>query len=103
MATRGKAMDPNAGSWTIDPVFEGTSFNMDYLTNPTPLLDLGIDFNKVKVAERVQPSDQLLIIAYPHFNVNGRVWRFQPVLPLHGWGWYSSLAKSILLAAQYPA
>lgn len=31
MALRGKAMDPNAGSWTIDPVFDGSSFKFGYL------------------------------------------------------------------------
>lgn len=31
MALRGKAMDPNAGSWTIDPVFDGSAFKFGYL------------------------------------------------------------------------
>lgn len=31
MALQGKAMDPNAGSWTIDPVFDGSAFKFGYL------------------------------------------------------------------------
>lgn len=34
VALRGKAMDPNAGSWTIDPVFDGSSFKFGYLVRP---------------------------------------------------------------------
>jgi len=33
VALRGKAMDPNAGSWTIDPVFDGSSFKFGYLVS----------------------------------------------------------------------
>lgn len=50
MAQSGMTMDPNAGRAGFDPVFdEGTSFQLDYLTEPTGLLDLGIDLKKVKV------------------------------------------------------
>ena len=31
MALDGKAMDPAAGSWTLDPVFSGSSFQFGYL------------------------------------------------------------------------
>lgn len=71
MAVNGKAMDPNAGSWTIDPVWDNSRFQLDYLTKPTALMDLGIDINKRKVGERVQDSDEVLIAAYPHFSPSG--------------------------------
>ncbi|KAK9814690.1 hypothetical protein WJX72_009846 [[Myrmecia] bisecta] len=50
--------------------FDVTRFNLDYLTKPTGLLDLGIDINKFNLATRAQATDDLFIIAYPHFNVN---------------------------------
>ena len=50
MAQSGMTMDPNAGRAGFDPVFdENTSFQLDFLTEPTGLLDLGIDLKKVKV------------------------------------------------------
>jgi hypothetical protein len=33
VALRGKAMDPAAGSWTLDAVFEGSSFKFGYLVS----------------------------------------------------------------------
>lgn len=51
VAKSGMTMDPSAGRAGFDPVFdEGTSFQLDFLTEPTGLLDLGIDLNKVKVS-----------------------------------------------------
>lgn len=35
VAMQGKEIDPNAGSWKIEPVFDQTSFKMDYLTKPS--------------------------------------------------------------------
>eukprot|EP00892_Ulva_mutabilis_P000696 jgi/Ulvmu1/10627/UM066_0006.1 len=70
VAQQGLSEDPNAGRAGLDPVFESTAFQLDYLTEPTGLLDLGIDFKKVKTAERVQPQDTAFVMAYPHFNVN---------------------------------
>ena len=52
-------------------VFDVTKFQLDYLTTPSGLLDIGIDFGKVNVASRTKDTDQMYIIAYPHFNVNG--------------------------------
>lgn len=80
VAIEGKAMDPNAGSWTIDPVFEATRFQLDYLTKPTALMDLGIDIHKRRVGERVQDSDEVLVAAYPHFSPSemvavGELWQ----------------------------
>ena len=53
------------------PVFGSTKFQLDFLTRPSILGDIGLDFGKVKFAERVKPSDELFICAYPHFNVQG--------------------------------
>lgn len=39
-------------------------------TNLQGLLDLGLDIRKVDVARKVAPGDELLVMAYPHFNVN---------------------------------
>ena len=61
-------MDPNAGSWNIDAVWNSTAFQLDYLTKPSGLLDIGIDINKFDPATRVKPSDKLLIAAYPHYD-----------------------------------
>jgi Domain of unknown function (DUF1995) len=70
VAKRGKAIDPNAGSWNIDPVFEQTKFQLDYLTRPTGFSDFGLDFGKLDVTQRAKATDELFIAAYPHFNVN---------------------------------
>jgi hypothetical protein len=34
VAMEGKGVDPNAGSWEIDPVFSQTKFKLDYLSKP---------------------------------------------------------------------
>ena len=71
VARMGKSMDRSTGSLEILPLFEQTSFRLDFLTDPTGLMDFGIDFKKVKVTSRVQADDSAFVIAYPHFNVNG--------------------------------
>lgn len=53
------------------PVFGSTKFQLDFLTRPSILGDIGLDFGKVKFPERVKPTDELFICAYPHFNVQG--------------------------------
>ena len=68
MAKRGKTKDPNAGSWDIDAVWDSTAFQLDYLSEPNFLLDIGIDLQKFNPADRVSASDELLIMAYPHFD-----------------------------------
>lgn len=50
--------------------FDGTSFKLDYLTKPNGLEDFGFG-RKVKMADRVQASDKVFVVAYPYFNVNG--------------------------------
>lgn len=52
-------------------LFEGVSFKLDYLTKPSLFQDFGF-VNKVKMADRVQPNDEIFIAAYPYFNVNGK-------------------------------
>lgn len=76
VAKEGKGMDPAAGSWVIDPIFDQTRLNLDYLTEPTGLMDWGIDIHKAKIniASKVKPGDELIIAAYPHFNPGGE-WR----------------------------
>lgn len=50
-------------------VFEGTYFKLDYLTKPSGLEDIGFS-RKVKIAERLKPTDEIIVVAYPYFNVN---------------------------------
>uniref|UniRef100_A0A7I4AFG6 DUF1995 domain-containing protein n=1 Tax=Physcomitrium patens TaxID=3218 RepID=A0A7I4AFG6_PHYPA len=50
-------------------IFDGTSFKLDYLTKPNGLEDFGFG-SKVKMADRVQSSDTVFVVAYPYFNVN---------------------------------
>lgn len=62
--------DVNEVDSAKNSVFEGTSFKLDYLTNPSGLEDIGFS-RKVKLAGRVKPTDEIFVIAYPYFNVNG--------------------------------
>ncbi|KAL2622943.1 hypothetical protein R1flu_003148 [Riccia fluitans] len=50
-------------------VFAGTPFKLDYLTKPSGLNDLGLG-KKEKMADHVQPTDEVFVCAYPYFNVN---------------------------------
>ncbi|KAL4447481.1 hypothetical protein ABPG75_004700 [Micractinium tetrahymenae] len=68
VALQGKAMDPNAGSWTLDPVFNDTKFKFGYLMKPNALLDMGITVGKVNAADQLDGREELLVAAYPHFN-----------------------------------
>ena len=55
-----------------DAVFGSTAFQLDFLTRPTFLHDIGLGaFDKVDVAKNVQESDELFVVAYPYFNVGG--------------------------------
>jgi hypothetical protein len=80
VAKFGKNKDPSAGSWDIDAVWgDKSSFQLDYLTKPSGLLDIGIDLSKNDPASRVKPSDEILIMAYPSFDPRemdavGKVW-----------------------------
>lgn len=55
----------------VEPLFAQTAFRLDYLTEPTGFMDLGLDLKKVNVADKVQADDSGFVVAYPHFNVNG--------------------------------
>ena len=44
---------------------------MDYLTKPSFFEDFGF-VEKVKMADRVKPEDELFLVAYPYFNVSGK-------------------------------
>jgi hypothetical protein len=57
-------------TWETEPTFRDSPFQLDFLTQPTPLLELGIDTG-ANVCTRVQPTDEVFIAAYPSFNVNG--------------------------------
>lgn len=50
--------------------FEGASFKLDYLTKPSFFEDFGFT-EKVKMTDHVRPEDELFLVAYPYFNVNG--------------------------------
>ena len=79
VAKNGKSKDPSAGSWDIDAIWDQTSFQLDYLTKPSGLLDIGIDLSNFNPAARVKSTDELLIMAYPSFDPRemdavGKVW-----------------------------
>ena len=65
-------MDPAAGSAQLTPVFETSRFQLDFLMKPTILMDIGIDINKKPISEKIKETDEIFVIAYPHFNVDGR-------------------------------
>ncbi|XP_078440078.1 LOW PSII ACCUMULATION protein (DUF1995) isoform X2 [Wolffia australiana] len=50
-------------------VFGGSSLNLDYLTKPSLFEDFGFT-TKVKMSDRVKPTDEMFLVAYPYFNVN---------------------------------
>lgn len=56
-----------------DAVFGTTKFQLDYLTKPSFLHDIGLGaLDKINAASNVQQTDQNFVVAYPHFNVGGR-------------------------------
>ena len=65
-------MDPAAGAAEIQPTFKNSRLQLDFLMQPTGLMDFGIDLNKRPVVEKVKETDKLFVIAYPHFNVDGQ-------------------------------
>eukprot|EP00210_Caulerpa_lentillifera_P005606 g5362.t1 len=48
----------------------GSKLKLDFLMTPSMLMDLGIDIYKKPVSERIDDSDRLFVIGYPHFNVD---------------------------------
>jgi hypothetical protein len=60
-------------------VFGSTAFQLDYLTRPSFLHDIGLGaFDKVDVSKGVQESDRTFVIAYPHFNIGGKAFDLSP-------------------------
>lgn len=56
-----------------EAVFGTTAFQLDYLTRPSFLHDIGLGaLDKVNVAKGVKDSDKFFVVAYPYFNVGGR-------------------------------
>jgi len=75
VVTRGRWMDPAAGSAGVKASFAQTSCSLDFLTDPTFLGDMGLDVKKRDASKLFDPDgkgerDELLVIAYPSFNVN---------------------------------
>ena len=66
-------MASGKGGADQDAVFGSTRFQLDYLTRPSFLHDIGLGaLDKIDAASNVQQSDQTFVVAYPHFNVGGR-------------------------------
>ncbi|KAG7015785.1 hypothetical protein SDJN02_23423, partial [Cucurbita argyrosperma subsp. argyrosperma] len=61
--------EANEVKYARNTAFEGASFKLDYLTKPSFFEDFGF-VEKVKMADRVKPEDELFLVAYPYFNVN---------------------------------
>mmetsp|Transcript_11475 Transcript_11475/g.22022 ORF Transcript_11475/g.22022 Transcript_11475/m.22022 type:complete len:314 (-) Transcript_11475:118-1059(-) len=41
---------------------------VDFLCRPSPLADIGLDPNKVRMKDRIRDDDELYVIAYPSFD-----------------------------------
>jgi hypothetical protein len=80
IAMTGMSAESITGRTSIEPQFCQSAFRLDFLTEPTVLMDLGLDLNKVDPVSKVRKDDTAFVIAYPHFNVNGviqgwlRIW-----------------------------
>lgn len=62
--------EANEVKFARNSAFEGASLKLDFLTKPSFFEDFGFA-EKVKMADRVKPEDELFLVAYPYFNVNG--------------------------------
>ena len=51
--------------------FKGSGYQLDFLTQPSGLMDFGLDPNKVKMGDKAKDSDKVFVVAYPYFNVQG--------------------------------
>lgn len=67
--------EANEVTFARKSVFGGSSLKLDYLTKPSFFEDFGF-VSKVKMADRVKPEDELFIVGYPYFNVNGTMYFF---------------------------
>lgn len=62
------------GGSESEAVFGSTFFQLDFLTRPSFLHDIGLGvLDKVDVAKGVKDTDKFFVVAYPHFNVGGNV------------------------------
>ncbi|XP_068650470.1 protein LPA3 isoform X2 [Aristolochia californica] len=70
-ATRTRIFFPEANEVELarNSAFSGASLKLDYLTKPSLFEDFGF-VEKVKMADRVKPDDEMFLVAYPYFNVN---------------------------------
>jgi len=75
VALSGQTMDPMAGRSQTDPTFGdslGSQFKMGYLTKQNALWSaLGVNIGlgqKFSPVQQVKDTDELFVIAYPHFN-----------------------------------
>lgn len=66
--------EANEVTFARKSAFGGSSLKLDYLTKPSLFEDFGF-LTKVKMADRVKPEDELFLVGYPYFNVNG-IFRF---------------------------
>jgi len=63
------------GTW------EATKFQLDYLTSPSGLLDIGVDISNYDPVSHIRESDEYFIAAYPSFDPRelvaaDKVWQF---------------------------
>lgn len=58
-------------------MFGGASFKLDYLTKPSFFQDFGF-VEKVKMVDRVKEEDEIFVVGYPYFNVDG-----MPMIPVY--------------------
>ncbi|KAG9452883.1 hypothetical protein H6P81_005787 [Aristolochia fimbriata] len=61
--------EANEVEFARNSAFSGASLKLDYLTKPSLFEDFGF-VEKVKMADRVKPDDEMFLVAYPYFNVN---------------------------------
>jgi hypothetical protein len=61
VAREGKAMDPNAGSAELAPIFSQTSFQLSALTNPNFLSDAGIMIG-VRIRSQTHWRDAVAVV-----------------------------------------
>ncbi|EPS70367.1 hypothetical protein M569_04395, partial [Genlisea aurea] len=69
--TRTRIFLPEANEVSLarKSAFEGCPLRLDYLTKPSFFEDFGFR-ERVQMRDRVKPEDELLLVAYPYFNVN---------------------------------
>lgn len=69
IAQSGQTADPNAGRVEMEPKFEGVKYGMGYLTKQNPVwAALGVNLEQFTPSQLVKDSDEIFLVAYPHFN-----------------------------------